>query len=43
MGVVGLGGREAGGGQRYDLVLVAVRAEQLASTLPILTGMSDRL
>jgi 2-dehydropantoate 2-reductase len=27
--------------QQYDLVLVAVRAEQLAATLPILTGMDD--
>ncbi len=27
--------------QRYDLVLVAVRAEQLAATLPVLTGMND--
>jgi 2-dehydropantoate 2-reductase len=27
--------------QRYDLVLVAVRAEQLAATLPILTRMTD--
>ncbi len=27
--------------QRYDLVLVAVRAEQLVATLPVLTGMSD--
>jgi 2-dehydropantoate 2-reductase len=27
--------------QRYDLVLVAVRAEQLAATLPVLTGMDD--
>jgi 2-dehydropantoate 2-reductase len=28
-------------GDRYDLVLVPVRAEQLAGTLPILLGMSD--
>jgi 2-dehydropantoate 2-reductase len=28
-------------GQRYDLVLVAVRADQLPATLPILTGMND--
>jgi 2-dehydropantoate 2-reductase len=27
--------------QRYDLVLVAVRAEQLAGTLPVLLGMND--
>jgi len=27
--------------QRYDLVLVAVRAEQLAATLPVLMGMND--
>jgi 2-dehydropantoate 2-reductase len=27
--------------QRYDLVLVAVRAEQLAGTLPVLMGMND--
>jgi 2-dehydropantoate 2-reductase len=27
--------------QQYDLVLVAVRAEQLAATLPILTSMND--
>jgi 2-dehydropantoate 2-reductase len=27
--------------QRYDLVMVAVRAEQLATTLPILTGIND--
>lgn len=27
--------------QRYDLVLVAVRAEQLAETLAVLTGMTD--
>jgi 2-dehydropantoate 2-reductase len=27
--------------QRYDLVLAAVRAEQLAATLPVLMGMSD--
>lgn len=26
---------------RYDLVLVPVRSEQLASTLPLLTSMSD--
>jgi 2-dehydropantoate 2-reductase len=29
------------GDQRYDLVLGAVRAEQLAATLPILMGMKD--
>jgi 2-dehydropantoate 2-reductase len=28
-------------GDRYDLVLVAVRSEQLAGTLPLLTGMGD--
>ena len=27
--------------QRHDLVLVAVRAEQLAATLPVLMGMND--
>jgi 2-dehydropantoate 2-reductase len=27
--------------QRYDLVLVAVRAEQLTATLPVLLGMND--
>jgi 2-dehydropantoate 2-reductase len=29
------------GDQRYDLVLVAVRAEQLAATLPVLMGIND--
>ena len=28
-------------GDRFDLVLVPVRAEQLRSTLPVLTGMTD--
>lgn len=28
-------------GERYDLVLVAVRAEQLAATLPVLAGIRD--
>ena len=28
-------------GGRFDLVLVSVRAEQLESTLPVLTGMTD--
>ena len=28
--------------ERYDLALVPVRSEQLASTLPILLNMSDR-
>jgi 2-dehydropantoate 2-reductase len=28
-------------GDRFDLVLVPVRAEQLVSTLPVLTGMTD--
>lgn len=30
-----------GADDRYDLVLVAVRSEQLASTLPVLSGMRD--
>jgi 2-dehydropantoate 2-reductase len=30
-----------GAGERYDLVLVPVRAGQLAATLPILAGMTD--
>jgi 2-dehydropantoate 2-reductase len=29
-------------GDRYDLVIVPVRSEQLSSTLPILTAMTDR-
>jgi 2-dehydropantoate 2-reductase len=33
---------ELSGGDRYDLALVPVRAEQLASTLPILLEMADR-
>ena len=32
---------EAGADERYDLVLVPVRAEQLSSTLPVLAAMSD--
>lgn len=30
-----------GADERYDLVVVAVRAEQLAATLPILTRLGD--
>jgi 2-dehydropantoate 2-reductase len=32
---------EVGAGERFDLVLVPVRAEQLPSTLPFLTAMND--
>jgi 2-dehydropantoate 2-reductase len=33
--------REPLAGDPFDLVLVSVRAEQLVSTLPVLTGMTD--
>jgi 2-dehydropantoate 2-reductase len=32
---------EVGAGERFDLVLVPVRAEQLPSTLPVLAAMND--
>ncbi len=40
LAVPGLSGIPAG--DRYDLVIVPVRSEQLSSTLPILTAMTDR-
>lgn len=33
---------EVGPGEYFDVVLVAVRAEQLISTLPVLTALTDR-